>query len=139
MSEHLRVSRGYKQWLKSKECNGCGSGWSIYLVPDTIYGMNIRDVCCPHDFDYKMGRTNADKEAADRRFKNNLYRKIELDKKWWRNNRVIKALMRRRARIYYQAVKEFGGPAFWDGKNNTEELILIENKEIEELYSLKDI
>jgi len=125
MANYIRVSAGYGEWLKLDKCDGCGSGWNAKLVPDTIFGMSITDCCCPHDYDYFIGMTIEDKQAADRRLKNNIYRKISHDTKWWRNNRFIKSLMRHRARVYYEAVKEFGAEAFWHDKKNGEEVIII--------------
>ncbi len=119
------ASAGYKQWRASKECNGCGSGWNAKLVPDTIYGLDIKDCCCPHDYDYEIGQSIEEKEAADRRFKNNMFRKIEADDNIFRDNKFIKSLMYTRARTYYEFVKEFGASAFWNGKDTGEEMIAI--------------
>ncbi len=95
-------------------CNGCGSADAkIDFVPDRIYGTNVAPACHIHDFMYFEGRCIEDKEEADRVFLNNLYRIIKRSDKWYKP----KFLMRRRALKYYWAVKYFGGPAFWDGKN----------------------
>ena len=92
-------------------CNGCGSkGLGGWLVPDSIWGLNITDVCNIHDYMYSRGTTLQDKEYADRVFLNNLVRKIDDNNKWFR------FLRRRRALKMYWVVKTFGEAAFWDNK-----------------------
>lgn len=105
-----------------KICNGCGSkGLCGYLIPDTIWGLRITEACNIHDFMYSIGKTIADKEAADRVFFNNMLRIIDANTFWdWLKRQRI-----RRAMIYYKAVVEFGGPAFWQGKNNPAELEMV--------------
>lgn len=94
-------------------CNGCGSSQAKFdFVPDTIYLMPIAPACHIHDFDYHFGASIEDKNKADRRLMNNLLRLIEM-----KSNVVMKRLRRRRALTYYNAVCDFGGPAFWNGKN----------------------
>jgi hypothetical protein len=98
--------------------NGCGTdGWSAKLIPNTIYGLDIKECCKYHDFLYSAtNKSFALKQQADRIFLNNLIRKINADTKWWRNNFFIKKLMRSRAYKYYKAVDMFGASAYWDGK-----------------------
>ena len=94
--------------------NGCGAaGWKIDLVPDTLWGLGIRAACDIHDYMYHTGETIEDKNEADRVFLNNMLRLITAKTK----NKWLRHLRRRRALLYYFAVKNFGGPAFWDGKN----------------------
>jgi hypothetical protein len=99
--------------------NGCGpGGWKVDLVPDRIWGLDIRIVCDIHDWMYATGETIADKEAADRTMLNNMLRMIDAaGGPWW----LVK-LRRIRAREYYEAISHFGGPAFWAGKNPGTEL-----------------
>ena len=100
--------------------NGCGpAGWKGELVPNTLYGLNVAPACDIHDWMYVAGETIADKHEADRVFLNNLLRLIEAaGGPGW-----LRWLRRRRARIYYEAVRLFGGPAFWQQKNPPERLI----------------
>ena len=104
--------QGYKALTaaeKSKICNGCGSkGLGGWLVPDTIYGLNISEACNIHDWQYSQGATLQDKEYADRIFLNNLVRIIDSGSK------CLRWLRRRRALKMHWAVKTFGEPAFWD-------------------------
>ena len=111
-------------WRMSPEhraeiCNGCGpKGLCGYVIPDTIWGLYIGDVCDIHDFQYETGSTHEDKESADRSFLYNMLRLIEAAG----GPAILKWLRRRRAMKYYRAVCAFGGPAFWAGKNRPEEM-----------------
>ena len=99
-------------------CNGCGAANAKFdFVPDTIYGLYIGHVCNIHDWRYEHGRTEEDRDEADREMRNNMLRLIDraCDDSWF--YRRIKWLMRRRAKTYYAAVSSFGGPAFWSGKS----------------------
>lgn len=98
---------------KKNICNGCGAKGGIE-VPSTFYGLDISESCNIHDFMYLQGKTNEDKEVADRVFLNNMNRIIEA-----RSCCFLKFLRQRRAKKYYLAVKYFGGSAFWDNKNLT--------------------
>ena len=93
-------------------CNGCGpAGWKAALVPDSLLGLPIDDCCGAHDWDYDIGKTEADRKRADRRLLRNVRRKIACA--GWRHwlGRQIGAL------IYYRAVRRFGETAFWEGKS----------------------
>lgn len=103
---------------RSKVCNGCGTkGLGGLLVPDTLWGLSIEEACDIHDYMYSRGATIADKEEADRTFLNNMVRIIQEDGTGaW----PVKQLRLRRAKTYYEAVRIFGGPAFWANKNKPE-------------------
>ncbi len=95
--------------------NGCGvGGWKGKLVPDTVWGLSIREACNIHDWMYHEGETIAHKEEADRTFLNNMLRLIDRGA-WW-----LRRARRNRAYAYYLAVAKFGGPAFWNEKNPQE-------------------
>ena len=99
--------------------NGCGTRGIIgILVPDTIYGLCITPACNIHDWMYICGATLYDKDEADRVFLNNMLRLIDDGRSW----KWLKLLRIRRAKIYYQAVRLCGGPAFWAAKNKPESL-----------------
>ena len=102
---------------RARRC-GPGRGVLEWLVPDTIYGVNVSVACSIHDFMYAIGVTDTDKADADEVFLNNLIRLIEAHDGWW----PIQWLRLRRALIYYGAVKHFGGPAFWNTKNQPTEI-----------------
>lgn len=105
--------------IRKTLCNGCGTkGLCGIAVPDTFYGLRVTPACDIHDYMYRIGETIDEKNTADRVFYNNLLRIIDVGtrSKW------LKALRRRRARTYYLAVTELGGPAYWSGKNKREEM-----------------
>ena len=116
MTVELYAPLGY---TPKADCNGCGSGWNAKLVPDTIYGMSIKDCCCIHDYGYEIGKTIEDKQREDRAFLNNTLRKIDANTWWW----YPKRLARIRAYEYYKVVDRFGGTAFWEGKNEKHNLV----------------
>ena len=66
---------------------------------------------------YHHGKDINDKNAADRVFLNNMIRTIEDEGGFC----LLRKLRLRRARLYYRAVENFGGPAFWANKNKPEE------------------
>jgi hypothetical protein len=104
---------------RSEICNGCGTkGLAGVVIPDSLAGLSIRECCDIHDWMYTFGKTNADKEEADRVFLNNMVRLID-------DNHTVEPVMavrRQHAMIYYSVVRDFGGPAFWKGKNKPEEM-----------------
>uniref|UniRef100_A0A6M3IQ10 DUF1353 domain-containing protein n=1 Tax=viral metagenome TaxID=1070528 RepID=A0A6M3IQ10_9ZZZZ len=121
----LYIPDEYKDLSKDKLkllTNGCGpAGWKYDLVPDKIYGLCIKRACDIHDICYFYGKTNEDKATADRIFFNNILRIIDQGHNWW----LLKFLRRRRAKKYFYAVKWFGGPAFWNNKNDDKNTIEI--------------
>jgi hypothetical protein len=93
---------------------GCGPGYmGDLIVPDTFYGLSVKPACGIHDFMYKIGRVEADREIADRVLLNNCVRIVIAGT----SGRLLLRLRLRRARTYWWFVAEFGGPAFWNGKN----------------------
>lgn len=97
---------------------GCGpGGLGDLLVPDSIVGMSIWVACHIHEWMYERGRTLADKDEADRVFLNNMVRLVEAAP----GNRDLKRRRLDSAWHCYQAVSRWGGPAFWDGKNKSDE------------------
>ncbi len=106
--------------VREGHVNGCGSGVLALLVPDTVYGLSIKEACDIHDWMYAEGETDAHKEDADLVFLNNMIRIIEARTSW----SLLKRLRLRRARTYYLAVHHYGGPAFWRTKNPSQNLYL---------------
>jgi hypothetical protein len=103
--------------LLAEIVNGCGpAGWKSKWIPDTIYGVSIREACNIHDFMYHIGTCEADRDEADRVFKNNMLRIITAESStdftlWLRRQRVLK---------YYWFVHNMGGTYFWADKNSDE-------------------
>jgi len=104
--------------LREEISNGCGPKTLGFLVPDTMWGLCVSPCCDIHDWMYRFGWSIEHKAEADRVFLNNLIRLIQARTR----NRVLCWLRLRRARTYYEAVRIFGGPAFWAGKNQPEEV-----------------
>lgn len=101
---------------KQKVCNGCGAKDGI-KVPNTFWGLCIKEACNIHDWMYKEGLTKADKLFADAMFRLNL--SILIDE----NSNIVTAMLRHsRASKYYTAVAKWGDSAFWVDKNRTLEM-----------------
>ena len=98
--------------------NGCGpESWKWDLSPwmMRIARFNPNGACKIHDWMYSEGYTLAHKDEADRVFLNNMLRVVDNLGGWgW-----LRAWRRRLAFAFYQAVAEFGGPAFWDGEKRS--------------------
>jgi hypothetical protein len=124
MNKDVSLWAPEEYWQLSDEqrrdlCNGCGTkGLGGYVVPDTIYGLRITVACDIHDFMYATGRSIEDKQTADRVFLNNMIRIIEAKTKRF----FLRKLRTTRAYTYYLSVCNFGGPAFWSGKNSPREI-----------------
>jgi len=101
---------------RRKIVNGCGtSGWKGQLVPNTLLGVSITSPCDIHDWMYWAGKADeASREEADRVFLNNMLRVVEVAPSNW----LTRAIRRRMALHYYEAVRDFGAPHFWAGKNS---------------------
>lgn len=102
---------------KAEVCNGCGSR-STWWVPDTIWGLCVTPACNIHDYMYAVGETAQDKEDADTAFLNNMLRLIQAQASW----PLLARLRAHRARVYYRAVRDLGGPFYWDSKNAPDEM-----------------
>ncbi|MBN2895059.1 MAG: hypothetical protein JXK05_04085 [Campylobacterales bacterium] len=96
-----------------QNCNGCGSelDGSNRIVPDTMWGLNIRICCCIHDDMYTRGVTLGDKLFADAVFLMNLASVIIYE-----SSTLMKALRLYRAATYYTAVATAGDGSFFHGK-----------------------
>lgn len=107
-----------KEWwealptLREEHCNGCGSELDLTgkLVPNTLYGLNVRVACCVHDWMYIKGETQGDRLFADAVFLLNMT-VIILAKGGW-----LCALRLLRASKYFAAVAWKGGDSFFHEK-----------------------
>ena len=98
---------------------GCGPGGiGDYIIPDTMYGLNVKPACTVHDWQYCWGVTLDDKINADLNLRDNLVRLIKAQDSFG----FLENLRLRRARTYYEAVKNFGGPSFWKNKSSIYEV-----------------
>jgi len=108
---------------KEREKGRCGAGNGLgeKLVPETNWGLSMTPACQIHDKMYAAGKTIDDKDEADRAFFNNMLRLIDGNTSFI----LLRWMRRQRALVYYNAVKDFGGPAFWANKNKPEEWGLV--------------
>jgi len=106
---------------KKKEiCNGAGPRGFGLVVPDTMYGLNMKDVYDIHDYLFseeyipRGGWSHEEFLKANRITLNNAYRKIRAKTKW----KWLRYLRERRARLYDLAVSSpIGRLIYWAGKN----------------------
>jgi hypothetical protein len=107
-------------WMLSEECKNskgwdCGPGKTgSKFVPDTLYGLNVKEACRIHDCMYMLGITERDKEIADETFLENMIAIINKKSIF-----MLKGIRRYRATTYYSAVCDFGAGSFWKDKNKT--------------------
>lgn len=93
--------------------SGCGTARAKYdFVPDNLWGLYIGQACYIHDWRYREGKTNLDREIADREFRDNMLKIVERE-----SHGFLKPLRRRRAFTLYKRVVKRGEPAFLANKN----------------------
>lgn len=106
---------------KPKEGCGCGSDKAmIDFVPDNIFGLSIKEACCPHDDRYERGGSQEDKDVADLEFHGNMLRIIDNYKlanqvgKWNKFKCAMypHLIARHIATGYYDKVVRFGDSSF---------------------------
>ena len=95
--------------VKAEVCNGAGAKDGI-KVPNTMWGLNMKEVFDIHDFDYWMGENEEDKREADRRMLNNAIIMICNQRGWMMYARGLRAIS------YFMAVAILGNKAFYAGK-----------------------
>lgn len=94
--------------------NGCGDGWRDGIIPDTMWGLDVKPACRIHDWDYTEGLTESDRLAADNRLLLNLLTIVRM-----RSSNHFSAWFRGwRAQTYYQAVRVGGAEPFRKAKEN---------------------
>lgn len=101
MSNPLRyedLTAQERKWM----CNGCGPHGGPD-VPDFVF----YEACCRHDFDYWLGYTSADRDAADQRFLNSMLAAASMQSSWW-----LRTWYKFLAWRYYSAVRWLGSSKF---------------------------
>lgn len=87
---------------------GCGPGnKGDYLVPDTIYGLNVKPACVIHDTRYASVSNDNEQYEADKEFLYNMFTLIDKQTKW----AFLRWARHRRALKMYEAVR-LGGSKF---------------------------
>jgi len=66
----LRAFHGYNGLSieeKAKICNGAGAAgdWRSRFIPNSMWGLSLKEVFYRHDYDYYIGRTDEGKWDAD--------------------------------------------------------------------------
>lgn len=93
-------------------CNGAGPKGYGFLVPNTMYLLNLRIVFDGHDFCYDRFKTDDGKELSDLLMKLNMSNFIEDNSiDTWIIGDTLKFLRKRRALKYYWGV-HYGGDWF---------------------------
>jgi hypothetical protein len=126
------------KWSHPDEFNsyGCGPGGvGDFLVPDTVYGLSIREACKIHDWGYRHCEMASEDDRArhDRILHNNSQRIIKVGTDWgW-----VLTLRLRRALTYYQMVRNFGANAYWEERNQVDNLRAVPVVEVKAMQVVK--
>lgn len=101
----MLVAKNYDKRVADGVFNGCGAGgWKGKLVPETVWGVSIREACRIHDYDYWIGGLGIEaKKVADIRFYQNMLLIFEEVEGW---SRRLNWLRERRARFYLSVLTE---------------------------------
>ena len=94
--------------------NGCGAGSALIdFVPDTVWGLSVKEACNIHDYSWSECPATQDEFFRwNDIFLNNMCRIIDHYTSWpW-----LRKLRKLRAKKYYKAVETFGASVFWDLK-----------------------
>ncbi len=103
------------EWI-AENSNGCGpASEKVKLIPDAIFGVNFHDPCVIHDIMYCLGKTQDDKNVADRTFLWNCIAEINALHLSGVIGDVEHFEQMSAAWAYYAAVAEWGDSAFWEG------------------------
>ena len=92
---------------------GCGPGgfWD-WFVPDTMWGLSVKDACRQHDHDYRFGNGASDehRKQCDERMKFNM--DIIVHEK--SRSKILKSLRHVRINTYYCMVRVGGRSSYWN-------------------------
>lgn len=102
--------------MRAEVCNGCGpEGWKHSFLSNYLLGLNISAACDIHDWMYEFGTTEAERDEADRIFRNNMLRMIAHAG----GGILLQGLRRLKALHYYRLVHNYGAIFYWCDKNET--------------------
>ena len=93
-----------------KFCNGCGASGSALPIPQTHWGLSVEMCCNIHDWMYKIGKTEADRNFADLIFLRNMIYQSRT-----KGSAILFIPRAYRALTYYLAVDRMGRAAFKAG------------------------
>ncbi|MCK4500444.1 hypothetical protein KAU11_08095 [Candidatus Babeliales bacterium] len=102
---------GLTEKEKSEICNGAGAAgdWRSAFIPNSMWGLSLREAFDRHDYAYHIGKTAVDKEDADMHFLCNCVTIILAA----RSNVFVTYARMARAIKYYLAVHYKGADAFY--------------------------
>jgi len=92
---------------------GCGpGGLGDWFVPDTMWGLSVRDACRQHDHDYRfgVGYSEEHRKECDERLRKNCLIIVDA----LSESKTMKWLRHIRVQTYYYMVHNFGGKAYWN-------------------------
>jgi len=97
--------------LREEIVNGCGpGGLGDFLIPDTVWGLSIKDACKIHDWCFVIFNDDAGFKLSNQIFLDNMERINRARSRWgW-----LRWLRSMRIRKYYRAVSDFGRLFFYD-------------------------
>jgi len=101
-----------KLFPEEYESFGCGPGGvGDWFVPDTMWGLSVREACRQHDHDYRFGSGSSEehRKQCDIRMRDNMRIIVNTKSK----SKVLRALRHIRIEIYYRMVRLFGGKSYW--------------------------
>ena len=112
-----------KEFLEVKNSeffkNNLESCGKLNLKP-SLLRLDITVICQIHNYMYFIGKTDKDKDKADRIFLNNTVRFIHAQPKTLLNL-ILNPFRLKMAVYYYKIFKMYGGPVFWEDKENHDE------------------
>ena len=95
---------------------GCGPGGiGDWFIPDTMWGLSVKEACRQHDHDYRFGAgaSDADRKLCDERLRDNMHMIVEM----YSTSKIFKALRHMRVNTYYYMVRLCGENAYWKERN----------------------
>ena len=95
---------------------GCGPGGvGDWFVPDTMWGLSVREACRQHDYDYRSSNAASEehRKQCDDRMRDNM--RIIVNAK--SDSKILKALRHVRINTYYWFVRSCGGGSYWKERN----------------------
>ena len=99
-----------KKFPEEFETYGCGPGGiGDLLIPDTMWGLSVRDACRIHDWGYRHCEEASEEDRArhDWMLRENAMTLVNEGAKW------LRSLRRKRVETYYSMVRKFGSSAYW--------------------------
>ena len=95
---------------------GCGPGGvGDWFIPDTMWGLSVKEACKQHDHDYRFGSGASDehRKQCDTRMRLNMLIIVDAESK----TKTFKALRHIRVNTYYFMVRACGRNAYWNERD----------------------